>query len=72
MEQAEGQWFKSSFSGNSACVEVSFEASEVRVRDSKNSAGPTLTFTRAEWAAFLRGVENAEFELPRQSQHPAA
>jgi hypothetical protein len=66
MTQAEGQWFKSSFSSANGCVEVKFGASEVQVRDSKNCDGPRLTFTPIEWAAFLRGVGNAEFELPQQ------
>lgn len=66
MAQAEGQWFKSSFSGGGACVEVKFGPSEILVRDSKNGDGPTLTFTRSEWTAFLRGVGNAEFELPQR------
>jgi len=51
-------WRKSSYSTfNGSCVEVA-TAGAVLVRDSKNPAGPVLSFTAAQWAAFcarLRG-----------------
>ena len=57
-------FFKSSHSGASGCVEVRFvHADEVRVRDSKAGGGPELSFTRAEWVAFLAGVRDGEFEF---------
>ncbi|WP_280421111.1 DUF397 domain-containing protein [Nocardia carnea] len=48
------QWFKSSHSGSgNECVEVAWLGDAgVGVRDSKNPAGPALTFTHADWAAF--------------------
>ncbi|WP_162958796.1 DUF397 domain-containing protein [Nocardia yunnanensis] len=48
-------WFKSSYSESSGqCVEVAFLPNgTTAVRDSKNPTGPTLTFTHAEWSAFL-------------------
>jgi len=58
-------WRKSSFSGaaNQNCVEVAQIAPGVlAVRDSKDPAGPILRFTRAEWSAFVRGVQAGEFE----------
>lgn len=33
----------------------------VAVRDTKTADGPVLTFTAAEWDAFLRGVAAGEF-----------
>ena len=38
------------------------------MRDSKDGiAGPILSFTRDEWAAFLTGVRSGEFDLlPRE------
>ncbi len=49
-------WRKSSHSGgdseDSACVEVAF-AQAVRVRDSKNTAGPELMFGSGAWLAFV-------------------
>jgi len=57
-------WRKSSFSASGDCVEVSFSLADggARVRDSKNTAGPTLAFTRREWQAFLSGVRAGEFD----------
>lgn len=58
-----GEWRKSSFSSDSAnCVEVLRSADGVTVRDSKNVSGPTLSFTDAEWDAFVRGAKNGEFD----------
>jgi hypothetical protein len=34
----------------------------VEVGDSKNPGGPVLTYTAAEWEAFLRGVKRGEFD----------
>jgi Domain of unknown function (DUF397) len=34
----------------------------VVVRDSKNPDGPALTFTPDEWAAFVAGAKNGEFD----------
>lgn len=45
---------KSSYSGgNNNCVEVANIPGVVAVRDSKNPGGPVLTFSPAEWRAFL-------------------
>jgi hypothetical protein len=54
-------WRKSSFCGNSACVEVAAAGDEFYVRDSKVSDSPVLKFTRDEWAAFVAGVTAGEF-----------
>ena len=58
-------WHKSSRSSdNGACVEVADNLPDViAVRDSKDPTGPTLTFTPTEWAAFLGGVKDGEFDL---------
>jgi hypothetical protein len=46
-------WRKSSRSTNASnCVEVAFTHA-VAVRDSKNTAGPTLSFPPAAWSTFL-------------------
>jgi hypothetical protein len=56
-------FIKSSFSNASGdCVEVAKTADGGRlVRDSKDRAGGTLTFTESEWRAFLQGAEAGEF-----------
>ena len=58
-------WYKSSYSnGNGgACVEVATLADGHRAaRDSKNPAGPALTFTATEWIAFTTGIRSGEFD----------
>jgi hypothetical protein len=61
-------WRKSSYSGNggSECVEVAdnlvAEHGIILVRDSKDPAGPILTFARGEWTAFLHGAAAGEFD----------
>lgn len=61
-------WTKSSYSngnGGSNCVEIAKCCGlHVLVRDSKagGSGEPILTFTRAEWLAFLAGVKAGEFD----------
>jgi hypothetical protein len=60
------EWRRTSFCGiENACVDVAFASTGIAMRDSKDPVGPVLLFTTAEWAAFLRGVHNGEFELPR-------
>jgi hypothetical protein len=58
-------WRKSTRSGgNGACVEVAFVGDVVAVRDSKDRGGPVLVFTPREWAAFVGGVLDGEFQRP--------
>ena len=58
-------WKKSSRSaGNQGeCVEVRRDEETIQVRDSKDPNGPILTFTVAEWEAFLDGATKGEFSL---------
>lgn len=57
-------WIKSSLSfANGDCVEVaSLADGQIGVRDSKETAGPVLRFTPAEWRAFVGGARNGEFD----------
>jgi hypothetical protein len=56
------QWRKSTRSGDNggACVEVADNLPGlVAVRDSKDPAGPVLTFAPAAWSGFIRATATA-------------
>lgn len=57
-------WVKSSLSyANCNCVEIAgLSEGIVGMRDSKDTSGPVLQFSGAEWQAFLGGVRNGEFD----------
>ncbi|MFI1360353.1 DUF397 domain-containing protein [Streptomyces sp. NPDC020898] len=63
MTEVVGPFWKSSYSGTqSNCVEVADTTTGGRaVRDSKNHAGPMLTFAPGGWQAFLVGARSGEF-----------
>ena len=66
MDLSGAVWRKSSrSSGNGGqCVEVAMNLPGiVAVRDSKDPDGPKLTFTPAEWKAFIGGVKTGKFDL---------
>lgn len=58
----------STHSDGGGCVEVGqvpgAHTAVVVVRNSRVIAGPELTFTSAEWHAFVRGVKDGEFDVP--------
>jgi hypothetical protein len=61
------EWIKadrSNGSGGNNCVQVrrASATGQVFVRDSKQAAGPMLSFTPAEWEAFVAGVKAGEFD----------
>ncbi len=61
-----GIWKKSSRSngtGGSNCVEVVDNTYEILVRDSKFPHDGVLSFTQAEWKAFIEGVKLGEFDI---------
>jgi Domain of unknown function (DUF397) len=53
----ESNWRKSSYSADNggACVEVAL-AEVVRVRDSTDRQGPTLTFSADTWRTFIKTI----------------
>jgi len=55
-------WKKSSRSGGNDgnCVEVRRHGQAIQVRDSKDRSGPVLTFTPAEWEAFIGGAKGGD------------
>jgi hypothetical protein len=58
-ECTQAVWRRSSYSGGneggSNCVEVAGSRGRIAVRDSKDPA-PSLTFTPAQWGAFVAAV----------------
>ena len=61
------RWRKSRRSNHETnCVEVAFlDGGRVALRDSKDGdTGPALVFTPGEWAAFVGGVQDGEFDRP--------
>ena len=52
----------SSFCSEGSCVGVVL-GEDVAVVDTKVAGGHELRFTRAEWAAFVAGVKNGEFDV---------
>ncbi|MFD8886398.1 DUF397 domain-containing protein [Streptomyces erythrochromogenes] len=48
-------WYKSSYSGNTndACIEVAEVPAAAKVRDSKLSQSPILTFGHSQWSTFI-------------------
>lgn len=56
-------WRKSTRSNSqAACVEIADLPGGTAVRDSKDPAGPALTFTTAAWSAFTTGIRAGEFD----------
>lgn len=57
-------WLKSTYCGNSACVEVAYETMVVHMRDSKVSVGPHLIFTHEVWKTFVARVRAGDYDVP--------
>ena len=56
-------WIKAQRSDSDGqCVEMRRHSGAIEVRDSKNPDGPILRYTSAEWAAWLDGAKNGEFD----------
>ncbi len=49
--------------GNGCCVAVKKDGNRILVRDSKDNADTTLSFTEKEWEAFIGGVKDGEFDF---------
>ena len=60
-------WRKSTRSnGNSGnCVEIAMVNDVVGLRDSKDPQGPVLVSSPSEWAGFVGGLKDGQFDLHR-------
>ena len=58
-----GAVLTSSFCTDGGCVGIAEVSGHVVVVDTKDADLPHLRFTREEWAAFVAGVKNGEFDL---------
>jgi Domain of unknown function (DUF397) len=68
-ELASARWIKAAASNTSqGCVEVAHIGPWTVVRDTKNPGGPVHCFTPHEWACFLDGARNGEFDRPPARQ----
>ncbi len=45
-----------------ACIQIASHGEQIVIGDSKNPAGPILTYTRSEWAAFVDGIREGDFD----------
>ena len=54
-------WQRSGHCDTNSCVEVAIADENVFIRNSREPEGSVLTFTRAEWDAFVAGVKDGEF-----------
>ncbi|GAA4694036.1 DUF397 domain-containing protein [Phytohabitans rumicis] len=65
LDPSRAMWRKSSRSDSNggACVEVADLGEDIAVRDSKNPHGDVLLFPRHEWAAFIVGAKDGEFDF---------
>ena len=58
-------WRKSSRSNggvNGDCIEIAALPGRIALRDSKDPAGPVLTFPWSEWREFLSGIRTGQFD----------
>lgn len=54
--------FHTACEGGGSCIEVARYYGYVLMRDSKNSDGPRLVFSRTEWDEFLAGAKQGVFD----------
>ncbi|MCI0687826.1 MAG: DUF397 domain-containing protein [Sporichthyaceae bacterium] len=64
-------WRKSSacMVPNETCVEVEIRDDDVLVRHSADPQGPLIGYSHDEWAAFIAGVKDGEFDLAARVPH---
>ncbi|MGH3610172.1 MAG: DUF397 domain-containing protein [Pseudonocardiaceae bacterium] len=59
-----GEWFLPRRSGNGAnCVQTKFTKDAVYVRNNRRPDAGTAVFDHAEWAVFVAGVKDGDYDL---------
>lgn len=53
-------------------IEIAFVEDKICMRNGEDPSGPVLTFTQAEWDAFIAGVQDGEFDLLEEPDQPGA
>jgi hypothetical protein len=56
-------WRKARRCATGTCVEVARDGDRYFVRDSKDPQAAPLEFTPAEWATFVAGVQDGDFDF---------
>jgi hypothetical protein len=57
-------WRRSSKCANCECIEVArISTDRYLIRDSKRPEAEALSFTGAEWAAFVAGIQAGDFQF---------
>ncbi|HEY8451072.1 MAG TPA: DUF397 domain-containing protein [Natronosporangium sp.] len=56
-------WQRAEDDVSDGAVEIAFVGDLVGMRNATDPDGPVLVFTRAEWAAFIAGAKDGEFDL---------
>jgi hypothetical protein len=56
-------WHKARRCASGTCVEVATDGEQYFVRDSKDPQAAPLSFTRLEWATFLAGARQGDFDF---------
>lgn len=57
------QFITSSACNANGCVGVQMAGDHVLVTNTERPMSPVLAFTREEWADFVHGVKNGEFDV---------
>jgi hypothetical protein len=55
-------WHTALACNGGTCVRVAVNGQEVLIGDSKEPAGPVLTYSFSEWRDFLAGAKNGDFD----------
>lgn len=61
-DSEQSPWRIAKMSGDSNCVQVRSDDGMIVVGNSRFPEGPFLSYTKDEWAAFLDGAKQGEFD----------